>query len=153
MKSFILSFIFLTLCLLNSQAQGPANCNDPTIHRELVSVNQAFEPQGFTVNYFKTFSIGPKEYVPLVLSLKAKTMYQINFIAHPYYKQYSMVLIDKDKKELLKLKVKSKDTEGHMSTQSFVAPYSGEYYIIFRHRTQSKSNACVGFSVLEAQNQ
>jgi len=149
MKSFLLVLFIALNCSVLSYAQDNA-CNDKQLHSELVTLNQNFEKQGFSVQQFSTMDMPEKAYVPITVSMKQGKMYQINFLANPDFQNYSMVLIDKDKKELIKIKVKSKNTEEHFTSKSFVAPYTGSYWLILTQKVKGEKSACGGLSILES---
>ena len=149
------SLLFFLLIALNSTflSYGQSNeCNDNKLHYELVTINETFENQGFKLSLFQTLNIPAKSYLPIKLTLEQGKMYQINYIVQDNYQNYTMILIDKNQKELFKLNVKRKKTDKNFSTQGLIAPYSGDYWLILTQKVKGKKQACAGLSVLESSN-
>lgn len=151
MKSVLFLLLIALNCSLSSYGQSN-ECYDSKLHYEMVTLNQTFENQGFKVNLFKTISIPSKAYLPIALTLEQGKLYQINYVVQDNYQNYTMILIDKNKKELFKLKIKSKDTENNFSIQGLVAPYSGDYWLILTQEVKGAKRACAGISVMESMN-
>lgn len=151
MKSLFFLFFITLNCAVFSYGQTN-DCNDSHLHAEMVTLNQTFENQGFKVDLMKTFSIVSKTYYPVPLTLEQGKLYQINYIVQDNFQNYDMILIDKNKKELFKLKIKSKKTKKNFSTQGLVAPYTGDYYLILTQKVKGTKQACAGISVMESMN-
>ncbi len=75
-------------------------------------------------------------------------MYQINFLASKDFQQYNLTLVDKDRKKLINKKVK----QGGSSrlSESFAAPYTGNYIIILSQKVKGQPEACGGISILKS---
>lgn len=148
MKYLILAFLLINFSLANAQQQD--ECNNAQMHKELVTLNQSFENQGMKLHYYSMIHLPNKVYVPVSVTFEQGKMYQINFLANPDYQNYSMVLIDQEKNELIKIKVKSRNTEGHLTSQSFMAPRTGNYWLIMMQKVKNSESNCAGLSILES---
>ena len=151
MKSIFLFLFIVFNCTAFSYGQAK-ECNDAKLHSELVTLNETFENQGFKLSLFNIISIPEKAYLPISVTMKQGKMYQINYIVQEDYKNYTMILIDKNKKEIFKLDLKSKKTKNHYSTQGLIAPYSGDYWLILTQKVKGQKQACAGISVMESMN-
>lgn len=134
------------------QQQNVAVCTDKALHADLVSLDNALEQRGFKLVQFKTMNLPSGAYVPLTVSMEAGKMYQINFLANKNYNQFTFTLVDKDHKKLIDKKVKQKSGADHQLSESFSAPYTGEYIIILTQKVKGQTEACGGFSLLKAVN-
>ncbi len=130
--------------------QNVAACTDKLIHTELVMLDKELEDRGFNLVQFQTMNMPSGAYLPVTLQMDAGQMYQINFIANKEFKEYSLTLIDKDRQKLVDRKMKQKSGAKHHISESFVAPYSGNYVIVLTQKLKGVKEACAGFSVLEA---
>lgn len=132
------------------QQQNVAECSDRAMHSELVSTDKALEERGFNLEQFKLMNMPSGSYVPVTVTMKEGEMYQINFLASKNFQQYHFTIIDKDRKKLSDKKVKPKADGGHMLTESFVAPYTGNYIIVLSQKVKGQAEACGGLSILKA---
>lgn len=145
-------FLFIAFTYSFSSYAQSTNCDDGKLHYELVTLNESFENQGFKLFLFQSLNIQTKTYLPIKLQLEQGKMYQINYIVQDNFKNYDMILIDKNKKELFKIQVKNKKTDKHYSSQGLVAPYSGDYWLILTLKVGGAKKACAGLSVMESMN-
>jgi len=133
-----------------TDADGPDACHDTYLHSEMVEQNEDFMQQGFKVELFKVISFPVNTYVPVPVTLEQGQMYQINFVANRDFQKVTMVLLDKDKNELINKKFKGKDSQQHWFSQSVAAPYTGNYWIILSQKAKGEDAVCGGVSVLKA---
>jgi hypothetical protein len=131
--------------------QNPPECKDNFMHSQLVSIDNALENQGFKLVQYQLVNMPSGAYVPLFVTLEKDKMYQMNFVANKGYSQYTFVLMDKDHKKWIDLKVKQKENKDHL-TQSFAAPESGQYVVILTQKVKGQDATCGGFSMLKAVN-
>ncbi len=134
------------------QQQSVAGCNDKTVHAQLVSIDQSLEQQAFILVQFKLMSMPSGAYVPVEVAMEQGKMYQINFIANKNYQQYTFTILDRDRKRIVDKKVKQKDGLNNQYTESFAAPYTGNFIIVLTQKVKGQDEACGGFSVLKAEN-
>lgn len=132
------------------QQQNVSACSDNVMHSELVSLDNSLEQQGFRLEQFKLMNMPSGSYVPVAMHMEAGAMYQINFLASKNYQQYHLTIIDKDRQKLVDKKVKQKSGDHHYVSQSFVAPYSGNFIIVLSQKVKGQREACGGLSVLKA---
>ncbi len=130
------------------QEQSVKDCTDKVMHAELVSLDKSFEQQGFSLILFNTMNMPSGSYVPVQLNMEQGKMYQINFLASKDFQQYNLTLVDKDRKKLINKKVK----QGGSSrlSESFAAPYTGNYIIILSQKVKGQPEACGGISILKS---
>jgi hypothetical protein len=147
----ILAFSF-PFCVQAQQQQNVKTCSDKTVHAELVSMDKSLEQQGFNLLQFKLMSMPSGAYVPVEIAMEQGKMYQINFIASKNYQQYTFTIIDKDRNKIVNKKIKQKDGINNQFTESFAAPYTGNYIIVLTQKVKGQSEACGGFSILKAVN-
>jgi hypothetical protein len=161
MKSFLLLFGLSWGLGLSCFAQEPAPasrdrqeaagpCLDKYLHGEMVDLNKDFARQGFSLELFKILSFPENSYVPVAVNLEQGQMYQINFVANRDFQKASLVLLDKDKRELIDKKYKGKNSQQHWFSQSVAAPYTGTYWIILTQKAKGQGEVCGGLSVLKA---
>lgn len=150
--SFALLASIFSCCAVAQQQQHVAACTDKALHAELVSWNNAFEQRGFKLVQFQTMDFPSGAYVPVTVNMEAGKMYQINFFANKDFQQCTLTLLDKNKAKLISKKIKQKDAPGHKISESFTAPYSGDFYIILTQKVKGRDAACGGISVLKAVN-
>lgn len=146
-KTTLIVLLGLWAPFLAQAQEAGTSCNDKTVHAELVIMNKSVEQTGFSLVQFHTLSLPAGNYVPLYVSMEAGKMYQINFVGSKDAKNYTLVLIDKDKKKLID---KKKEPNAHQFTQSFTAPYTGTYALILSQKVKGESSSCAGVSVLKA---
>lgn len=152
----ILSLFLLSSIVFISSAQQPtptskqAGCNDVQVHSTLVSLDNADEQKGFSLQLFETFSMPSGNLIPFTMTLEQGKLYDFNFVATPAYMQYTFTIIDKDNNKLVNVKKKSKSGGDHFLNQNFVAPYSGIYIIVMSQKTKGKGEACGGLGVMKA---
>jgi hypothetical protein len=142
------AFTFYT----NAQTQNVAGCNDKTVHAQLVSIDQTLEQQGFKLVQFKLMSMPSGAYVPVEVAMEQGKMYQVNFIAAKNYQQYTFTILDRDRKKVVDKKVKQKDGLNNQFSESFAAPYTGNFIIVLTQKVKGQDEACGGFSILKAVN-
>jgi hypothetical protein len=149
----ITSAIFASMLSLMSygQEQRAVVCRDNAVNEQLVSLDNGLEERGFKLVKYQMITMPSGSLVPVTVTLEKDKMYQINFIANKDYQQYTITLVDKDRKKWMDKKIKQKDNKG-MFTESFAAPESGEYYIILTQKVKGMAEACGGISVLKAVN-
>lgn len=140
------------LSFSGSAQQNVAGCSDKTVHAQLVSIDQALEQQGFSLIQFKLMSMPSGDYVPVEIAMEQGKMYQINFIASKNYHQYTFAIMDRDRKKIVDKKVKQKDGMNNQYTESFAAPYTGNFIVVLTQKVKGQDEACGGFSVLKAVN-
>ncbi len=143
-------------CLMISSAyaqpqQNISACTDKLVHTELVMLDKELENRGFSLMQFHTVNMPSGAYVPFSLKMEAGQMYQLNFIGQKEFKEYTFTLIDRDKKKLINRKVKPKGESDNRISESFVAPYTGQYIVVLRQKIKGGAEACGGFSVLKAE--
>jgi hypothetical protein len=129
------------------QQQNVAICSDKVMHAELVSLDKSLEQRGFSLQQFKMMKVPSGSYVPVTVSMKAGEMYQINFLASKNFQQYHVTIIDKDRKKLVDKKVKQGGSP--QLSESFAAPYTGNYVIVLSQKVKGQDEACAGLSVLK----
>ncbi len=132
------------------QQQNVAECSDRAMHSEMVSTNKALEQRGFKLEQFKMMSMPSGSYVPVTVTMKEGEMYQINFLASKNFQQYHFTIIDKDRKKLSDKKIKQKEGTDHLLSESFAAPYTGNYIIVLSQKVKGQAEACGGLSILKA---
>ncbi|PSK95129.1 hypothetical protein [Taibaiella chishuiensis] len=130
------------------QEQSVSSCTDKVMHAELVSLDKSFEQQGFSVIMFNSMSMPSGSYVPVQLNMEQGKMYQINFLASKDFQQYNLTLIDKDRKKLINKKVKQGGS--NRLSESFAAPYTGNYIIVLSQKVKGQPEACGGISILKS---
>jgi hypothetical protein len=133
------------------QAQNVSICKDNAMNSQLVSLDNGLENQGFKLVQYQMMNMPSGSYIPVAVTLEKDKMYQLNFVASNNYSQYTFVLMDKDHKKWIDLKIKQKDNKVILS-QSFAAPASGEYMVLLTQKVKGQNEACGGFSVLKAVN-
>lgn len=141
-----------SFCTQAQQQQNVMSCSDKTVHAELVSMDKSLEEQGFSLLQFKLMSMPSGAYVPVEIAMEQGKMYQINFIASKNYQQYTFTIIDKDRKKIVDKKIKQKDGINNQFTESFAAPYTGNFIIVLTQKVKGQNEACGGFSILKAVN-
>lgn len=134
------------------QQQNVVGCSDRTVHAELVSLDKSLEQQGFSLLQFKLMSMPSGAYVPVEATMEQGKMYQINFVASKSYQQYTFTIIDQDRKKIVHKKIKQKEGSSNQLTESFAAPYSGNFIIVLTQKVKGQDEACGGFSILKAVN-
>lgn len=130
--------------------ETPAPCQDRYLHGEMVDLNKDFAQQGFSLELFKVLPFPENAYVPVAVNLEQGQMYQINFIVSRDFQKASLVLLDKNKAELISKKYKGKNSRQHWFSQSVAAPYTGIYWIILTQKAKGREEVCGGLSVLKA---
>ncbi|WP_118972371.1 hypothetical protein [Taibaiella koreensis] len=129
------------------QQQNVAVCSDKAMHSELVSLDKSLEERGFALEQFKMMNMPSGSYVPVTVTMQEGKMYQINFIASKNFQQYHLTIMDKDRKKLVDKKIK---TGGDRQlSESFAAPYTGNYLVIVSQKIKGQAEACGGLSVLK----
>lgn len=146
----ILAFLAsaFSLSTYAQQQQNVAMCSDKVMHAELVSLDKSLEQRGFSLEQFKMMSMPSGSYVPVSVTMKEGEMYQINFIASKNFQQYHLTIIDKDRKKLTDKKIKQGG--GNQLSESFAAPYTGNYVIVLSQKVKGQPEACGGLSILKA---
>lgn len=132
------------------QAAKEAVCNDPQVHSTLVSINENFVGQGYTITHFETVSIPSKAILPVYVKMEQGKLYQLNFVGSHDYKEIALVVIDKDKNKVVETKLKSKNSKDHVISQNFIAPYTGNFMIAVSQKLKDAKEACGGVSILKA---
>lgn len=130
------------------QEQNVKGCSDKVMHAELVSLDKSFEQRGFSLVQFNTMSMPSGSYVPVQINMEQGKMYQINFLASKNFQQYNLTIVDKDRKKLLHKKVKQGGS--NRLSESFAAPYTGNFIIILTQKVKGQSEACGGISILKS---
>jgi len=125
-------------------------CNDKVMHTELVMLNKSLEDRGFTLVQFNTMNMPSGAYLPMIVQMEAGKMYQVNFISSKDFKEFNITLLDKSRTKLIDKKVKQKNGGKHQVSESFVAPYSGNFTLIVSQKVKGKDEACGGVSILKA---
>lgn len=143
------SFLSAT-AVAQDQQQHVKVCNDKVMHTELVMLDKSLEERGFHLVQFNTMNMPSGSYLPVTVSMKEGKMYQINFIANKNFKQYNVTILDKDRKKLMDKTVKQKNGGSNQLSESFAAPYSGNYFVILSQKVKGQDEACGGISILEA---
>ncbi len=136
-----------SFCSYAQQQQNVAICSDKVMHAELVSLDKSLEQRGFSLEQFKMMNMPSGSYVPVSVTMKAGAMYQINFIASKNFQQYHVTIIDKDRKKLVDKKVKQGGNPKF--SESFAAPYTGNYVIVLSQKVKGQDEACAGLSILK----
>lgn len=132
------------------QVSQEAICNDPQVHSTLVSINENFEGQGYSLTHFETVLMPSKAILPVYIKMEQGKLYQINFVGSHDYKDLTLVIIDKDKNKLVENRLKSKNSKDHVITQNFIAPYTGNFVIAVSQKLKDGNEACGGVSILKA---
>lgn len=151
MRTQLLTAFFLSAFSLGAYAQQQQNvaiCTDKVMHAELVSLDKALEQRGFSLEQFNMMSMPSGSYVPVTVEMKGGEMYQINFIASKNFQQYHITILDKDRKKLTDKKIKQGGS--YRLTESFAAPYTGNYVIVLSQKVKGQNEACAGLSILKA---
>ena len=130
------------------QQQNVAICHDKVMHAELVSLDKSLEQRGFSLEQFNMMSMPSGSYVPVSVTMQQGEMYQINFIASKNFQQYHVTVLDKDRKKLIDRK--AKQGGNYQLTESFAAPYTGNFIIVLSQKVKGQKEACAGLSVLKA---
>lgn len=125
-------------------------CDDPYLHSEMVSYNEDFLQQGFTVDLFQVVQFPKNAYVPVRIHLEQGQMYQINFVANRFFQKVSVTLMGKDKQQIFQEKFKGKTSQQHWFSKSMVAPYTGDYWVIMTQKAKDRDMVCGGLSILKA---
>jgi len=145
MHKFFISFIaFFSFLTLQSSAQQFNACTDAYIHEKVVSAINQYESQGYKLHLTREMNVPSGGYQPVTVSLKAGQSYLVNFIPFLDATQLKLVIIDKDNKTIVKTKGKKNSTLSH----AFVAPYTGDYYIIVSQKMKKIKEVCGGVTVL-----
>src|SRR5690554_5062069 len=147
--SIIIGSLFILGMVHAQDGFQPEPCQDSKIHAELVTLNESFHSQGFSIAHFNVITIPHKTFVPVMVNMKQGKVYQLNFIAARDFHKYDVVLVDKDKNEIVKMKAKGKSSEGHHFSQSITPPYTGNYWVIISQNVKGNDRSCIGFSLLE----
>lgn len=153
MRNKIILAIFAAVFSTTAFAQQEQNvkgCSDKVMHAELVSLDKSFEQQGFSLIQFNTMSMPSGSYVPVQINMEQGKMYQVNFLASKNFQQYNLTIVDKDRKKLVNKKVKQKEGASNRISESFAAPYTGNYIIILSQKVKGQAEACGGISILKS---
>ena len=137
-----------SFCTYAQQQQNVAICSDKVMHAELVTLDKSLEQRGFSLEQFKMMRMPSGSYVPVSVSMKEGEMYQINFIASKNFQQYHLTIIDKDRTKLIDKKIKQGGN--NQLSESFAAPYTGNYVIVLSQKVKGQAEACAGLSILKA---
>jgi len=97
--SIIIGSLFILGMVHAQDGFQPEPCQDSKIHAELVTLNESFHSQGFSIAHFNVITIPHKTFVPVMVNMKQGKVYQLNFIAARDFHKYDVVLVDKDKNE------------------------------------------------------
>lgn len=151
-KILALLAVILPVGIYAQEQQNVSVCSDKVIHAELVSLDKSLEQRGFRLEQFKMMNMPSGSYVPMSVTMEAGKMYQINFVASKNYQQYTFTILDKDRKKIVDKKVKQKDGLNNQFSESFAAPYSGNFMIVLTQKVKGADLACGGFSMLKAVN-
>lgn len=154
MKKTGILFLLMFLGLYSyAQEQGVNslidNCRDTFLHSEMVDYNSDFLQQGFNIQLFQVVEFPKNTYVPISIQLEKGKMYQFNFVMNRFFQNASVAFIGKDKKEFFKDKWRGKTSQQHWFSKSFVAPYTGEYWLIMSQKAKDREIVCGGLSVLK----
>lgn len=152
---FILfGFASLSLSLRAQPAVSPGSvaeaCDDEVLNKEMLDLARDFTHQGFGIQLFEQLRVPEKTFISVPVSMEQGEMYQINFVADRYFQKYTLILLDRDKNELIKEKAKGKASQEHYYSRSIAAPYTGDYWILIQHTVKDQSTSCAGLSVLKA---
>lgn len=146
-KYFISLFIFLVYLTTNSYAQQIPTCTDAYVHDKVVSNNNMYEQQGYKLHFTRQMHILSGGFQPVTVSLKAGQYYLINFVPFLDATNLKLAILDKDNKTI----VNKKGKKNTILTHSFVAEYTGDYYIVVSQKMRKVKEICGGVSVFTKQ--
>lgn len=150
-SSHITALILTIMLSLNSvlaQTNNVSDCNNPHINTILVNTNSALETSGYKLITTKMITLYPKTITTQQLKLEAGKVYQLNFILPSNYKNVQITLINQNKEEVFKDKLRSKEGNKTVFNKSVTPTSSGNYWVVIDAVMNDKSLTCIGFSTL-----
>jgi hypothetical protein len=153
----IVSFLLLGSSILTSStkvlAQGATDtkvstCTNSTINSSLVSANKASEKKGYTLTTFQIVDLPSKTYLPIALNTVSGAQYEINFVTHSKNKEYTVAVIDENRKEVMKTHKKIKAVGDEIMNATFKPTKPGNYWIVLSQKVNN-NESCSGISILK----